>query len=217
MTTQFWKNSMRSKWVAIGLLTMMCVACQSNPKKLTLSGERWFVSESSDHRCQQLQIGANNLGWVHNATSTNLGVVAQKCLTDASSDLALHGGATLKAQEQLGYLDDWALFPWHGGPAMPLQIPGLTAFSSPAFCGKYVAFWAFANRSDQALGMSPTLIMKISQIVNGKTKIEMASQRAMIATDDSGYLAIPKWNAACSRASFKDPKSQIETVLTIAR
>ena len=202
---------MHLRLLKICLIAISLAACQSNPTKFKLEGELAYVNEIGEHKCQQLWIGKNNLGWVHDATSTNLGVVAQACLTDQASDWALQGGASsLGVDERLGYVGDWTLFPWSIGPAKQLQIADLSGFSSPSFCGDYVAFWAFADQAGQAL------VMRITSLESGNTEREIITQSVMIATDHDGYLVRPKWRTSCSSVSFLEPKSVKETVLTIA-
>ena len=204
-------NLVHLRSLKICLIAITLTACQSNPTKFKLKDELHFVSESSDHKCQQLVIGKNQLGWVNNATSTNLGVVAQPCVTDQSSDLAKSGGdLALGIGDRLGYVQNWTLFPWNHGPAKQLQIADLSGFSSPSFCGDYVAFWAIADQAGQSL------VMRISSLATGKTEREIIAQSVMIATDDAGYLAYPKWGTSCLSVIFLDPKSAKETVLTIA-
>ena len=204
-------NLVHLRSLKICLIAIALAACQSNPTKFKLEGELHFVSESSDHKCQQLLIGKNQLGWVNNATSTNLGVVARTCVIDQSSDWALKGGAlSLGTGDRLGNVDAWTLFPWNNGPAKQLQIADLSGFSSPSFCGDYAAFWAIADQAGQSL------VMRISSLATGKTEREIIAQSVMIATDDAGYLAYPKWGTSCLSVSFLDPKSALETVLTTA-
>jgi hypothetical protein len=132
--------------------------------KFNLSGSREFVNEMSGHACQILHIGTRNFGWVDNAKASNVGVIAQTCDVDVSSQWALDGGAlALGSHQQLGYLGDWKIFPWHGTQVSPLLLKGLSGFSSPAFCGDFVAYW---DTSD-TLANKP--IMRVSLLATGVT------------------------------------------------
>jgi hypothetical protein len=96
----------------------------------------------------------------------------------------------------------------NNGPAKAVRIPDLSGFSSPAFCGDFVAFWGNI-KADKLLSM------RISRIETGATVREQSAESTIIATDDSGYLAPPVWRASCAIARFLMPESGGETDLSI--
>jgi hypothetical protein len=176
--------------------------------QFTLFGRREFVSESSEHVCQMLRIGGRNFGWVNSAFATNVGVIAQTCDADVSSQWALDGGAlTLGSDQALGYLGDWTVFPLRGAPVRPLALTGLSGFSSPAFCGDFVAYWDVSGGDDH----KP--IMRVSLLATGAAVHAQSSQHDIIGTDYAQFYATPRWQNACATARFVDPVDGEETII----
>jgi hypothetical protein len=144
-------------------------------------------------RCVPLRASSGTfLGWLAAAATVGGQVYVRRCVGGAEPDGGLAPGA--RAGGEALEWERAALVP--GGEALattPLGLPDWSFFSSPAFCGTAVAYWAMRGTD------------LFVQVYDLEARAVLASRprgAIYLSADEADALEAPGWEEDCRRVSF---------------
>jgi len=150
-----------------------------------------FENEIDTTRCYPLTVSGQVLGWLADSHVFDRRLLVVRCVEyDPAIEQTRgnrHGGLNGQWEEARLSADRRKLL------TTQLKMPNWSDFSNPAFCGSSVAFWGFRKEE---------LIPTVFDLGAGVLLASQSMGSVLVETDNTGHLPVPKWNPACSEATF---------------
>lgn len=165
-----------------------------------------FENEIDTTTCYPLTVSGRVVGWLARAYAFNGRLLVKRCVEYGprakQADWSQHGGENELWEElELGRDDNLVL--------TRLHLPNETTFSNGSFCSGFLAYWG--------LSIDDRLVPTIYDLRSRSVTSSRSLGTVNLETDDSGFLPPPRWNGACSEASFDASKANQPIVNLTAR
>jgi hypothetical protein len=158
-----------------------------------------FENGSDTRACLPLLLSGDAIAWLHRAYLSGSDLLVQRCMEldpKAEQTTGNRHGSVNSVWEKL--IVDREGLSWR---FVPFEATGWGPFTSPTFCGRFVAYW---SSQDDAL---------VPAIYDITARRQVASQSlGAVTLDTDNALPQPAWNDSCSQASFDARRAGKSTV-----